>query len=210
MSDPRAYLPDGLTPLSREEERILRTYRDLVAEFEDRALANRQKLTFQIFGHGDPFKNAGSRDEIIALAATFRKIGWSQNEPATFDRIRNMIARHAHDADGLSGQAISDWAKHIKSVRADMLRQAVLAYVLERPDGSQERLAPKQILDMFINGAVFHSDANLRARWDELGGWELVPLVMNALLTMRDMVQVFRGLDLLIEAVLNAPSLLSA
>lgn len=209
MPDPRTYLPDGLTPFSEVEVQILQTYRELVAEFEDRALASRQNVSIRIFAQGDAFEDVGSRDEIIALATTFRKLGWAQNEPVTFDRVRNMVAKHARDAGTPEGQTIGEWAKDIKGLRGDMLKRSrVFAYVLEKPDGSQETLTPKEILDMFINGAVFHSDEQLRARWKALGGWESVPLVTNALLTMWDMVQVFRALDLLAEAALGTPELM--
>ena len=164
--------PAGLTPLAADEIRQLELYREIVGELNEWQLANRQKIDL-VIGPGGVLAEDIEKVDLVALATTFRKLGWLEDEPATFNKVRNLLGRHAHQAANAEAAVIQPWLKDVKELRAAALRQSrVAGYQLEHEDGTTETMTPKMILDVLINGAIFHSDKQLRDRWNALGGWE--------------------------------------
>lgn len=205
-----AAVAGGLTPFALDEVEELELYRDLVAELSDWELANRQKIDL-VIGSGGVLAEDIEKADLVALATTFRKLGWLEKEPATFMRVRNLLGKHAHQAGTAEAAVVAKWLKDLKELRAAALKQSrVAAYELEHADGSTETLTPETILDMLINGAVFHTDKQLRERWQQLGGWKSPALVLIAIVTIWDLVRMFQGLDAVVEKVLATPSLTAA
>ncbi|MDA0179344.1 hypothetical protein OJ997_03465 [Solirubrobacter phytolaccae] len=205
-------IAQGLTPFDIDEVRILKRYRELVAELEHSALAKRTKLTFNIGGAGDDRLDGVTVDQIKSLAMDFRKLGWN-NEPSgvTFDQLRNLIQRHARASGTPEGRTLIDWFKELKSVRRELLRGSrVLGWTLELPDGSTHEVTPEEILDVFINGVAFHSDEAKRKRWNELGGWDSALLRWNLVLAMWDFLELFRALDKFVGSILANQALCPA
>jgi hypothetical protein len=201
-------VPAGLTPFSADEVEQLMLYRELVTELTDWELANRQQIQIHVSGYG--LLESGIRKaDLVALSTSFRKLGWSQDEPATFSQVRNLIGKHAHESASPEAAAITIWLKDLKNHRAAALRESqVLAYELEHSDGTTETLRPEDVLNMLINGAIFHSDRLLRERWKQLDGWKSPALVMIAVLTIRELIRMFQELEQLVETILATPALL--
>jgi hypothetical protein len=201
----------GLTPFDTEEVRVLKRYRELVADLDHSALARREKLTFDIGATGDDRLDGVTVDQIKSLAVDFRKLGWNnERSGATFDQVRNLIKRHARASGTPEGQTLIGWFKELKSVRRELLNKSrVLGWKLELPDGSTHDVTPEEILDVFINGATFHSDEDKRKRWEELGGWASALLRWNLVLAMWDFLELFRAVDKFVGSVLVNPALCS-
>lgn len=200
-------IPAGLTPFAADEVAELEQYRELVGELNDWQLANRQKIDL-VIGAGGVLAEDIDKEALVSLATTFRKLGWLEDEPATFNKVRNLLGKHAHRAGTSEAADIQQWLKDVKDLRAAALRQSrVAAYELEHEDGSTETMTPKVILDMLINGAVFHSDKQLRERWNQLGGWKSPALVLIALVTIWDLIRMFQALDAVVAKALDSPSL---
>jgi hypothetical protein len=182
-------------------------YRELVAELSGWELANRQMIEL-VIGAGGVLTKDIDRESLVALATTFRKLGWLEKEPATFNQVRNLLGKHAHQAGTIEAGVVSQRLKDLKDLKAAALRQSrVLAYQLEHPDGTTETITPTMILEMLINGVVFHTDKALRKRWQELGGWKSPALVLIALVTIWDLIRMFQALDQVVERVLATPAL---
>jgi hypothetical protein len=190
-----------------DEVEQLELYRELVAELSEWQLANRQKVDL-VIGAGGVLAEDIEKADLVALATTFRKLGWLDDEPATFNKVRNLLGRHAHEAGTPEAAEIQTWLKGLKDIRAVALKQSrVAGYELEHEDGSTETMTPKVILDMLINGAVFHSDRALRERWNQLDGWKSPALVLIAMVTIWDLIRMFQALDAVVAKVLASPSL---
>jgi hypothetical protein len=200
-------IPAGLAPFGSDELEQLGLYRELVSELSDWQLANRQKIDL-VIGAGGVLAEDIEKADLIALATTFRKLGWLEDEPATFNKVRNLLGKHAYQAGNPEAEEIQKWLKDVKDLRAAALKQSrVAGYQLEHEDGTIETMTPKLILDMLINGAVFHSDKQLRDRWNQLGGWKSPALVLIAMVTIWDLIRMFQALDAVIAKVLASPSL---
>lgn len=201
-----AAVANGLTPFDNEEVAELERYRAHVGDFATRYLADRHKLEINIGPGGLSFEDFDA-DRYGGLALAFRKVGWA-NEPASFNRVRNMLAKHASDSGTLEGSTLLGWLGALHDLRKVMLRQSrVLGYVLEHAEGGSTKVTPEEILDLMINGYLFHGDEEKRRRWDELGGLRSPALVMISTLTMWDMRALFRALDQVVERVLATPAL---
>jgi hypothetical protein len=147
--------------------------------------------------------------DLVALSTSSRKLGWSNDEPATFNQVRNLLGKHAHQATSNEAGVVAQWLKDLKGLRAAAMKQPrVLAYQLEHPDGTTESATPETILDMLINGVVFHTDEPLRERWQQLGGWRSPGLVLIAIVTIWDLIRMFQALDHVVEKVLATPALM--
>lgn len=93
------YLPEGLSPFSEEEVRDLRLYAAVASEIGERAVRQRPSLRIEITDADEPFAHVGSKDELIAVVSTFRKLAWNKGkETITFDRLRNTLSEHAKEA----------------------------------------------------------------------------------------------------------------
>lgn len=202
-----AAVATGLTPFSNEEIAELERYRTHVQDFATRQLADRQTLNINIGPGGLSFEDFDP-DRYGGLALAFRKVGWA-NEPASFNRVKNMLAKHAIDSGTPeAASTLIGWLGALHDLRKDMLRQSrFLAYVLEDADGGTTNVIPEEILDLMINGYLFHGDEEKRKRWDELGGLKSPALVIISTLTMWDMLALFRALDQVVERVLGTPAL---
>ena len=200
-------VPAGLTPFSADEVEELELYRELVAELGEWELANRQKITLVIGSYGAVSEDF-QRADLVALSTTFRKLGWLEKEPATFNQVRNLLGRHADQAGTGEAAIVGQWLKDLKGLRTAALKQSrVLGYQLEHPDGTVETVTPESTLEMLINGAVFHTDKSLRKRWNELGGWKSPALVLIAVITIWDLIRMFQALDQVVEKALATPAL---
>ena len=210
MPTDRDLIARGLSPFSEEEQRSLKDYRSLVADLNESALAQRDKLTMHIGAQGEDALDGVTRDEIKSLATDFRRLGWNNEASgATFNQIRNLIARHAAEAATPESQTLLAWFKELKTLRAQMLKQSrVLGWVIEQPDGSTVEITPEELLDVFINGAVFHSDPEMRDRWTALGGWQSGLVLWNVVLALWDFAELFRALDRFVETVLEVEEVL--
>jgi hypothetical protein len=205
MPTDRDLIARGMTPLTPDEVRTLQDYRGLVADLNECALAKRNKITVNIGRPAEEALGDITRDEIKSLAADFRRLGWN-NEPsgATFNHVRNLIARHASEAGTAEAETLLEWFKELKSVRAHLLKRArVLGWIIQQPDGSTVEITPEELLDIFINGGVFHSDREMRDRWNALGGWKSAMLLTNVVLSMWDFLELFRALDTFVGTVLE-------
>jgi hypothetical protein len=201
-----AAIADGLTPFASDEIAELERYRLYVQDFATRQLADRKKLNINIGPSGLLFRDFDP-DRYGGLALAFRKVGWA-NEPASFNRVRNMLANHARESGTTQASTLIGWLGALHDLRRDMLRQSrFLGYVLENQDGATTKVTPEEILDLMINGYLFHGDEEKRKRWDDLGGLKSPALVIISTLTMWDMLAVFRALDQVVERVLTTPAL---
>jgi len=201
-------IPAGLSPFASDEIDQLGLYRELITELNDWQLANRKKIAL-VIGAGGVLAEDIEKANLVALATTFRKIGWLEDEPATFNKVRNLLGKHAYEAGTPEAAEIVEWLKAVKELRAAALKQSrIAAYELEHEDGTTETMTPAMILDMLINGAVFHSDTKLRERWNKLGGWKSPPLVLISLVTIWDLIRMFQAVDQIVAKVLDSPTLM--
>ena len=103
---------------------------------------------------------------------------------------------------------MKQWLRDIGDLKKAMLKQSrALRYEVETRDGKTVPITPQNTLEMLINGVLFHSDAELRDRWDALNGFRNPGLVLIVVTTIWDMIQVFRALDSVVEKVIASPIL---
>ena len=198
----------AFTPFTEEERDELRLYREHVAEFDGWELANQSKMVAKIGTPQGSYVKGATKNDVTALLTTYRKVSVSQKDRGTFDRTRNLLARHAKDKGTDEAQVSLDWLTELKRWRKEAMDESrVLGYKVERPDGTVETIKPKEIRDWLINGVVFHSDENGRKMWEAHGGWDSFPLMMNFLVMFNDEVAIFRAMDEVVGLVLDAPEL---
>jgi hypothetical protein len=189
----------GFSAFSPEEEARLRVYREAISELDRRDIANRTELKWRMeVGFEDV-----SEEQLIALAACVRKLGFIQNEPVSFDRIHKLLLKNAKRSNTSDGGTIAEWLREVTDLRDGFLASSRVGseMLVKYPDGSSESLSPRTILDLFLNGAVFHSDECKRAKWDELRGWESKGSMAIVTMTLWDLLSVFRALDSLIATI---------
>jgi hypothetical protein len=181
-------------------------YHSHIEELNRRKLANQDTLTFDIAVDGS-LRSGVHEDDAVALATTLRKFAWAQKDPGTFNRVTNIMARRANEAGTVEGTSMLDRIKDIKELRTlAEKRSRVLGYVLEADNGESVELTPEILCDMALNGVIFHSDAALRAKWDQLGGFTNQGVHMLIVTTFNDFAQFFRAVDLIVERVLATPT----
>jgi hypothetical protein len=204
--DVLAVVPAAFAPFSATELDELARYRKHVADFETRHLATKQSLKIDI-GRGGIMMEDFDPDRLGGLATAFRKVGWA-NEEASFNRVANLLGKHAHAAGTPEAAEMNGWLGAVHDLRKDMLRQSrFLGWVLEGEEGSERQVSPEEVLDLFLNGYLMHGDDEKRKRWDDLGGLRSPGLIIIATLTMWDLLALFRALDQVIERILETPSL---
>ena len=142
------------------------------------------------------------------MLTTYRKVSVAQKDRGTFERVRNLLARHAKDKRTDEAQVGLEWLTNLKLWRNEAMTESrALGHRVERPDGTVQTIKPKEIRDWLIDGVVFHSDENGRKMWEELGGWDSVPLMLNFLVMVNDEIAIFRAMDEVIGLVLAEPQL---
>jgi hypothetical protein len=200
-------VPKGFTPFEADEVAQLELYHELVSDLESHKLALPQDMTFEVDADGS-LKSGPDRENLEALSTAFRKIGLLEKDDGTFARVRNLLSRHAHDAGTAEAMTLLATLKNLKRLRAEAFRaSALMGYQLEHPDGSVEEMTPDDVINMLVNGAIFHSDAALRARWKQLDGWRNPAIWMMATTTIQELVIVFKLLDQIVDEVLTTPGL---
>lgn len=202
----RASVPAAFTLFSASELDELRLYHDLVADLDAFDLATPQEITFEIGEYG-ALVDGPERQKFVALFTGFRKLGWS-NEEGTFGRMRNLLAKHAHEAGTPEAETVQGALSKLKEMRADALKASpVASYELEHEDGSTEVLTPEYLIDVMINGVIFHTDSELAARWKQFGGWENPAISMIVITSLQELIKVFGLLDQIVGEVLDCPVL---
>jgi hypothetical protein len=200
-------LPDAFTPFSTEELDELKMFVQHMADIEELDLARRQTMTMNLSMKGASVKDI-DRDRVTALMSAYRKVALLNDEPGTFNRVRNLLCKHAKEKETSEAESINQWLGQLKKMHKGIVGESrVATYQLKNPDGSTEELKPKKIIDWLVNGVVSHSDAEPRRRWDAFGGWNNGVLLMNVLVTVSDDLQVFRGLNALVLGVLDTEEL---
>lgn len=131
-------IPAGLTPFAADETEQLELYRELVAELSDWEFANRQKVDL-VIGPGGVLAEDIEKADLVALATTFRKLGWLEKEPASFGAkdSRATASRPARQQ-----VASSSWRAYQPSTRLRLLPYRACVVLQRRP--AQVRGAPSQ------------------------------------------------------------------
>src|SRR3712207_3587462 len=102
------------------------------------------------------YVEGATKKDVTALLTTYRKLSVAQKDRGTFERIRNLLARHAKEMDTDAAKIGLDWLGNLKRWREWALNDSrVLAYKVQRPDGTTDTIKPKEIRDWLINGVVF-------------------------------------------------------
>lgn len=198
----------AFSPFTQDEVHELRMLLLHVTDLEDLRLAQQEKLTMNI-GTGGAMVEGVDKEHVAALMTAYRKIALLKKDPGTFARVGSLIGRNAHAKATKQSDEVLAWLGALKDVRRRILEESqVMAFVVERPDGVQETLRPKDMIDWLVNGVVSHSDLAARRRWDELGGWQSPGLLMNVLVTVSNEIQIFRGLADLARRILDTPELM--
>lgn len=161
-------LPDVFTPFSAEELGELKMFVQHMADIEQLDLAGRKTMTMNLGAKGASVEDI-DRDRVTALMSAYRKVALLNDEPGTFNKVRNLLGRHAHEKGTPRAEAILGWLRQLKEMHKGIVGESrVMAYQLENPDGSTEELKPETIIDWLVNGVVSHSDSDARRRWDAL------------------------------------------
>lgn len=203
-----AKVAQAFIPFSDKELDELRLYRAHVAELEDWDLANQPKMVARIGTSQGNYVEGVTKKDVTALLTTYRKISVLQQGRGTFERTRNLLARHAKGMRTDKAKVGLDWLKYLKRRRTEAMQESrALGYKIKRPDGTVETIRPGEIRDWLINGVVFHSDDDGRKKWESLGGWDSAPLMMNLLVMINDEVAIFRAVDEVVGLVLDEPEL---
>jgi hypothetical protein len=193
---------DAFTPFSTDELEELRRYSQHVADIDDLKLAQRQTMTMNL-GIGGAVVDGVDREQVAALVSAYRKLAILKDETGSFNKVRNILGRHAHEKSTEDAAVFQGWLKGLKDLRKELTGASrVMVYKLEKRNGEQEELAPSEIIEWLVNGVVSHSDPEARARWDELGGWKSGGLLMNVLVTIMDELQIFRAVRKVVDEVL--------
>jgi hypothetical protein len=172
-------LPETFTPFTAAEVYELELFTQHLADIEELDLPRRKTMTMTLGVRGPAVENV-DRDRVAALMSAYRKIALLEDERGTFNKVRNLLGRHAHEKGSPEASSMNEWLKQLKQMHKGILGQSrVMAYQLEKPDGSTEELKPETIIDWLVNGVVSHSDPEARERWDALGGWGNGGLLMN-------------------------------
>lgn len=195
-------LPDAFTPFSAEEFDQLKMFVQHMEDIDELNLAGRKTMTMNLGARGASVEDI-DRDRVTALMSAYRKVALLNDETGTFNKVRNLLGRHAHEKGTPRAKTILGWLGQLKQMHKGIVGESrVMAYQLEKPDGSTEELKPETIIDWLVNGVVSHSDTDARRRWDALGGWANGGILMNILVTVSDDLQVFRGLNEVVLGVL--------
>jgi hypothetical protein len=205
-----AAVPVSFAPFSADEIAELRLYHSLVEELDRRKLANQRKLIYDIDAGGTMTTDV-DEDDVLALATTLRKLAWAQKDGGTFNRITNRLCRRARQLGTPEGSSMLGRIKAIKELRDAAEQQSrVAAYGTEQDDGSTKEYTPEMLCDLAVNGSIFHSDPDLRAEWERLGGFKNPAVHMILITTFKDFTQFFRAVDLIVNEVLATPALVAA
>lgn len=205
-----ASVPESFAPFDAKEIEGLRLYHRLVEELDRRTLANEKTFTFEISNEGS-LASGVDEEQLAALATTLRKLAWAQKDPGTFDRITNSLCRRAHERGTPEGESMLQRIKEIEGLRADAEKQSRVAhYAVENRDGSTTEYTPKLLCDIVVNGVFFHSDSALYDQWEKLGGFKNPAVSMILTTTFKDFTQFFRAVDLVVQRILETPTLVSA
>lgn len=90
-------------------------------------------------------------DEFLACLTSLRRI-ISEKEPAFIHRVAAIVGRYAGDLR----PSLVSFKQDIVAIRAG--KAMPMVHRMQTPAGDA-RLNPAQLLDVFINGMVFHNDA---------------------------------------------------
>jgi hypothetical protein len=202
-----AALENGLCPFAADEITEMATYRQLVADLDSWSLTNQETFSVRL-GGGEALVRPITVDDIAGMAMGFRKLGWAEKDPATFNKIMNLIGRHAREAGTADSYVVRQWLGDVRQAKRGIFAESrALSYEIGGSGEPRFVVTPTHTLEMLINGVFFHSDPELRARWESLNGFNNPALLLIAVITIWDMIKVFRVVDAVVEHILGSPSL---
>ncbi len=193
-------------PFLASEWELLRLFSEIAKDLDGRTVADSRQFTFHIDASGERASGA-SRSDLKSVSTVLRKLAVAEREPAPFNVVRNLLHRHAVDAATPESAPYADWLRGAKKARSDIERHSLLGYVQEDESGVGHSITPAEILDLFINGVVFHTDVEKRRRWLEMDGLNNPAVAMSITTTLSELAQLIRALARLVDRILVEPSL---
>jgi len=190
---------NAFKPFTSEELGRLSLFAQHVADIDGLDLPQRPKLTL-LLGEAAAMPDV-SRDNVLAIVIAYRKFV-SEKDPANFNRIRNMIARHAREAGTADSATVLAWLANIEAHLKDVRRGPVPPSEVAAVERHRKVLQPPEVIDWLVNGVVAHSDWKLRHRWEELGGWSNHAMLWLAISAIADELKAFRAMDQMVSAIL--------
>jgi hypothetical protein len=137
-------LPDAFTPFSAEEFDEFKMFIQHMEDIEELNLAGRQTMTMNLGAKGAEVEDI-DRDRVTALMSAYRKVALLNDEPGTFNKVRNLLGRHAHEKGTPRAETILGWLGQLKQMHKGIVGESrVMAYQLESPTGAWKSSSPKR------------------------------------------------------------------
>jgi hypothetical protein len=195
----------AFAPFTEDELQRLYLFSQHVSDIDELDIPQRPKLTLSLTGGvgGGPVMENINKDVVHAVVIAYRKFV-SEKDPANFNRVRNLIGRHAENADTEDSARVHAWMKNIEGY-LEQVRQGPAPPSSDEDDCNV--LRPPQAIDWLINGVVAHSDPERRAYWEALGGWNNHAMVWLAVSAITEELRAFRYMASMARMVLATPEL---
>ncbi len=209
-----ARLPDAMTPPGEELRWRLERFLEVVQGLTRSPLFTSPSIGLNLVPRGDELFDVECVTpvddfEMRGMLTYFRHL-WLSGEPAQFGRLRGDL-RHHVEASGLPASAeLVGWLDGVG--RADRVARRSFPdfSVLEAetsPVGvvRDETVRAERIIDDWVNGEVFHSDAQQKARIDWAGDVEAYRFALLA--AVQEVTKPYVLFGRMVKAILSEPAL---
>jgi hypothetical protein len=145
-------------------------------------------------------------EALYAATALFRQL-YDQHEPASVNRICNILSHHAKERQTEAGNKIVEDLREFRKALKDLRRESPYGRLLieGNPHGPTDHLAPEALFNLWFNGEVQHGDPELRG---EVSGDDTEVLHASALQgAIKSHMDLWSKLDRIVEMVLSERAL---
>jgi hypothetical protein len=186
----------------------LKTYRNRVRQLSETGFAKQKEHTFKLFGSDQPVISQDDKDRLVGALPYYRKLDML-NDPGSFERVRNLLARHAHARGTPSSAFMAGKLKELKHARRLAHEESNwFGYREEGEAGPPRKIPPAFSVDLFTYGEIIHDDDPERvAAFEASGGWRNPAHVMHLSSTVATMLTAFKYLDAIVRDVLECTEL---
>lgn len=209
----REHPEEAFTPFQESERQLLRRYVQQAEDLQRCGFFERgEKLQVTIFNKKEKEGsnlNYPGEDMLRSLLMVLRTF-YAPREPANFNVIRNMLARHAKDREGPVAAAALGELRDYKTGAQKVFARSPIVMQEELTDaaGNVESriISAKSIFEDYLYGGYFHRQED---RLQRIERWETMPIpkfiFIQSATALANVYVHFAGL---VSAILSEPSLI--